>query len=93
VNRAYFHFKIRDLAKLKCLKYFDISIKSYHLLIPGTLEDEDDEAIFKSDIDWTMYWKSLYKDVTEEDIINYETKYKGEFQLPQPPLEMILFPL
>ncbi|KAI5698148.1 dnaJ homolog subfamily C member 9 [Diaphorina citri] len=43
----------------------------------GTLEDEDDEAIFKSDIDWTMYWKSLYKDVTEEDIINYETKYKG----------------
>ncbi|KAL1453051.1 hypothetical protein WDU94_007227 [Cyamophila willieti] len=43
----------------------------------GTLDDEDDEAIFKSDIDWTKYWKSLYKDVTEEDIVNYETKYKG----------------
>lgn len=43
----------------------------------GTLDDEDDEAIFKTDIDWTVYWKSLYKDVTVEDIVNYETNYKG----------------
>lgn len=37
----------------------------------------DDDDFSKSDVNWEDYWRLLFKKVTKEDIIEFETKYKG----------------
>ncbi len=37
----------------------------------------DDEEMLKSDMDWQDYWRTLFKKVTKEDIVEFENKYKG----------------
>lgn len=38
---------------------------------------DDDDSFFKSDMNWEEYWRLLFKKVTEEDIVEFEKKYKG----------------
>ena len=37
----------------------------------------DEENFAKGDMDWDDYWRLLFKKVTKEDIVEFETKYKG----------------
>lgn len=41
----------------------------------GSWDDEDDEL--EDGKDWGEYWRMLFKEITIEDINNYEKKYKG----------------
>ena len=36
-----------------------------------------DDELSKGDMDWEDYWRLLFKKITEEDIREFETKYKG----------------
>lgn len=40
------------------------------------VDDEDYNVIV--DRDWTIYWRLLFKKITEEDIIAYEKEYIGK---------------
>lgn len=40
--------------------------------------DEDDYNDIQ-DRDWTVYWKMMFKTITEEDIKEYEKKYVGKY--------------
>lgn len=42
----------------------------------GTI-DEDDDAVFTRDRNWTDYWRVLFKKVTVDDIESFEAEYKG----------------
>lgn len=39
---------------------------------------DEDEYNDMKDKDWTVYWRFLFKKITEEDIKAYEKKYIGE---------------
>ncbi|CAH1390675.1 unnamed protein product [Nezara viridula] len=39
----------------------------------GSIDDDDD----LSGRDWSQYWRSLFKEISFEDIIDYEKKYKS----------------
>lgn len=41
------------------------------------LIDEDNDV--DEDRDWTVYWRLVFKKVTDEDIKNYKMKYLGKF--------------
>lgn len=52
-----------------------LSIKSKRELYDKTGSVENDDDL---DLDnWRQYWQSIFKEVTEQDIIDYEKKYKG----------------
>lgn len=38
----------------------------------------DDEEDLITDRDWSVYWRLLFKKITEEDIIAYEKEYIGK---------------
>lgn len=40
----------------------------------GTIDDEGEPIVQK---DWSVYWRILFKVITDEDIINYEKNYIG----------------
>lgn len=40
----------------------------------GQFDDETDEVSMRN---WSDYWRSLFKEVTVEDINNYEKSYKN----------------
>lgn len=40
----------------------------------GQFDDDADETAMR---DWTAYWRMLFKEITIEDINNYEKNYKG----------------
>ncbi|XP_032784176.2 dnaJ homolog subfamily C member 9 [Daphnia magna] len=37
----------------------------------------DDDDFLKGDVNWEDYWRLLFKKVTEQDITEFENKYKG----------------
>lgn len=37
----------------------------------------DDEDFVKDDVNWEDYWRLLFKKITKEDIVQFETNYKG----------------
>jgi len=37
----------------------------------------DDDEFAKGDMNWEDYWRLLFKKVTKEDILEFESKYKG----------------
>ncbi|KAL1115940.1 hypothetical protein AAG570_005435, partial [Ranatra chinensis] len=41
----------------------------------GIIEDGDECEL--EERDWSEYWRLLFKEITEEDIVNYEKNYKG----------------
>jgi DnaJ family protein C protein 9 len=43
-------------------------------LFKGCVDDDD---FSKSDQNWEDYWRFLFKKVTEQDITEFENKYKG----------------
>jgi len=43
----------------------------------GTVDDEC--FVGSEDRDWYAYWRLLFAQVHESDIVNFETKYKGNF--------------
>jgi DnaJ family protein C protein 9 len=44
----------------------------------GTIDGEDDESIFSSNIkDWEKYWRSLFKKISKEDINTFFKTYKN----------------
>lgn len=40
----------------------------------GQFDDESDEVVMRN---WSDYWRSLFKEITVQDINNYEKTYKG----------------
>ena len=40
----------------------------------GQYDEESDEAAMRN---WSDYWRTLFKEITVEDINNYEKNYKG----------------
>lgn len=40
----------------------------------GQYDEESDEAVMRN---WSDYWRTLFKEITVEDINNYEKNYKG----------------
>ena len=45
-------------------------------LFTGSFDDGDGGADFEN-MNWSEYWRALFKEITIEDIKNYEAKYKG----------------
>lgn len=43
----------------------------------GFINDGDDCEF--DERDWSEYWRCIFNEITMEDIINYEKKYKGLF--------------
>lgn len=44
------------------------------------LIDGEEELFGKSDMDWDAYWHTMFKKVTEEDIVNFFKEYKNSPQ-------------
>ena len=44
----------------------------------GTVDDES--CVGSEGRDWYAYWRLLFVQVHEDDIVNFETKYKGNFE-------------
>lgn len=40
----------------------------------GEYDEESEEVVMRN---WADYWRSLFKEITVEDINNYEKTYKG----------------
>ena len=45
----------------------------------GTVDDEC--SVGTEDRDWYAYWRLLFAQVHESDIVDFETKYKGNFYI------------
>lgn len=51
-------------------------------LIAGCVDEDDDGFTKFNDLEsWSEYWRSLFKEITIEDINNYEKEYKGNYSL------------
>jgi len=46
----------------------------------GTVDDEC--FVGNEDRDWYAYWRLLFAQIDENDIVNFETNYKGTFCHP-----------
>ena len=40
----------------------------------GQFDEESEEVVMRN---WADYWRTLFKEITIQDINNYETNYKG----------------
>jgi len=48
--------------------------------VPGGAGTVDDEACVGSEgRDWHAYWRLLFGQVHEQDIVDFETQYKGNY--------------
>jgi len=47
------------------------------LVCIGTVDEES--SVGTEGRDWFAYWRLLFAEVHESDIVNFETKYKGNF--------------
>lgn len=81
--------RVKEEEKLEATEKFKV-LGSIHAI----LSDKDKRAIYDEtkcvddedfnvirDQDWTIYWRTLFKNITEEDIRAYEKKYAGELIL------------
>lgn len=79
--------RVKEDEKLEATEKFKV-LGSIHAI----LSDKDKRAIYDEtksvddedfnvirDRDWTIYWRTLFKKITEEDIRAYEKEYVGEF--------------
>lgn len=49
-------------------------------LFAGSFDDGEGGADF-TNVNWSEYWRALFKEITIEDIRNYEKTYKGNLGL------------
>lgn len=55
-----------------------LSDKNKRALYDETKSVDDDDYLVVQDRDWTIYWKMVFKKITDEDIIAYEKEYIGK---------------
>lgn len=55
-----------------------LSDKNKRAVYDETKSVDDDDFNVLVDKDWTVYWRHLFKKITEEDIKAYEKEYTGE---------------
>lgn len=55
------------------MSFCKLTFELHWLVHLGTVGDDD---FFKSDMNWEEYWRLLFKKITEEDIVQFEQKYK-----------------
>lgn len=54
-----------------------LSDKNKRALYDETKSVDEDDYLVVQDRDWTIYWKMIFKKITDEDIIAYEKEYTG----------------
>jgi len=58
------------------------SAKLWGACLPMHLGTVDDECFAGSEgRDWYAYWRLLFAQIHESDIVNFETNYKGTFAI------------
>lgn len=77
--------RVKEDEKLEATEKFKV-LGSIHAILSDTNKravydesgriDEDDINV-DEDRDWTVYWRLLFKKITDEDIRNYEKEYIG----------------
>lgn len=55
-----------------------LSDKNKRALYDETKSVDDDDYNITVDRDWTIYWRMLFKKITDEDIRAYEKEYVGK---------------
>lgn len=78
--------RVEEVQKLDATEKFKILGKIHSVLSDaekrklyddtGSFDDGDGGADFEN-MNWSEYWRALFKEITIEDIKNYEAKYKG----------------
>lgn len=77
--------RVKDDEKLHATEKFKVlggvhailSDKDKRELYDATKSVDEDEYNILEDKDWTVYWRLLFKKITEEDIKAYEKEYIG----------------
>lgn len=77
--------RVKDDEKLQATEKFKVlggvhailSDKDKRELYDATKSVDDEEYNILEDKDWTVYWRLLFKKITEEDIKAYEKEYIG----------------
>lgn len=79
--------RVKDDEKLHATEKFKVlgsvhailSDKDKRELYDATKSVDEEEYNILKDKDWTVYWRLLFKKITEEDIKAYEKEYIGMF--------------